>query len=400
MERELDFSEGNLRNRWFGVKDFWKELEDRAVGMVKVVLERALVVEQGRRVGCGRYKHSLRRRGYRNGSYVRDLLTRYGWIEGLCVPRVRAGGLDSEVLDRYRRRQRGLDRVLLEAFLLGHSTRKAAPVGSIRWFRRLFGGEISPQVVSNLVKELDHQVEHYHRRWLGDDYRFLYLDGLWITISKPVKVKKVLLVGLGVKEDGSKELLSFQLAGSESEASWWGFISDLKQRGLTGEKLEVIISDGASGLVKAHRALYPRVPHQLCAFHKAMDLAGHLTDKRHRSRIMADALRVFEGETATQVRKNLRAFCDRWSIKEPQAVRNFIRGFEYCLVYLEYPDPIRTMLKTNNPIERYLQEIRRRIIPMRSFNNAKSAERITYGLIAYVLKKNQDVPNYQFTQLA
>jgi putative transposase len=393
--REMDFSESNLWNRWFGVNIFWRELQGETKRFVKVRLERALVVEQRMRVGCGRYRRTGRRRGYRNGSYERDLLTSYGWIEGLKVPRVREGGMESEVFERYRRRQRALDRVLLEAFLLGHSTRK-----SIRWFRSLFGRGGSPQVVSNIVKDLDQQVQLYHRRRLGDDYRFLYLDGLWITISKPVKVKKVLLMALGIRADGTQELLSFQLAGSESEASWWGFISDLKQRGLAGENLEVIVSDRAPGLVKAIRALYPRVPHQLCTLHKAMDLAHHLADKRHRSRIMADALLVFEGETATQVRKNLRTFCDKWSIKEPQAVRSFIRGFEYCLVYLEYPDPLRTMLKTNNPVERYLQEIRRRIIPMRSFNNAKSAERITYGLIAYVLNKNQDVPNYQFTQLA
>ncbi len=348
-------------------------------------------------MGCGRYKHSPRRWGYRNGSYERDLLTSYGWIEGLAVPRVRKGGMESEVLERYRRRQRALDGILLEAFLLGHSTRK-----SIRWFKRVFGAEISAQAVSDIVKELDQQVQDYHGRRLGDHYRFLYLDGLWITLSKPVKVKKVLLVALGVKEDGSKELLSFQLAGPADggEASWWGFISDLKQRGLGGAGLEVVVSDRAPGLVKAIRALYPRVPHQLCSLHKAMELAGHLTDKRQRSRIMADALRVFEGESATQVRKNLKGFCDKWSIKEPQAVRNFIRGFECCLVYLEYPDPIRTMLKTNNPMERYLQELRRRIIPMRSFNNVKSAERIIYGLIAYVLNQPQDMPNYEFTQLS
>ncbi|MGB7061164.1 MAG: IS256 family transposase [Candidatus Zixiibacteriota bacterium] len=395
MERELDFSEGNLRDGWFGVKDFWRDLQGEAKRFVKVRLERALVVEQGRRVGCGRYKHSPRRRGYRNGSYVRDLLTSYGWIEGLSVPRVREGGLDSEVLERYRRRQRALDRVLLEAFLLGHSTRK-----SIRWFRRLFGAEISPQVVSNLVKELDHQVQEYHRRWLGDDYRFLYLDGLWITLSKPVKVKKVLLVALGVKQDGSQELLSFQLADSESESWWWGFLSDLKARGMKGENLEVMVSDGAPGLVKAIHSLYPRVSHQPCTFHKANDISQHLANKSHRHRIITDALHIFEATTATQARKRLRLFCHKWAAKEPQAVRNLLKGFEHCLVYLEYPDPIRTMLKTNNPVERYLQELRRRIIPMRSFNNAKSAERIIYGLIAYVINQPQDVPNYEFTQLA
>jgi putative transposase len=395
MKREMDFSESNLRNRWFGVKDFWKELEGRTMGMVKVGLERALVVEQGRRVGCGRYKRSPRRRGYRNGSFERDLLTRYGWIEDLRVPRVREGGMEFEVLERYRRRQRAVDRVLLEAFLLGHSTRK-----SIRWFKSLFGRGVSAQAVSNIVKELDQQVQEYHRRWLGDDYRFLYLDGLWITLSKPVKVKKVLLVALGVKQDGTKELLSFQLADSESESWWWGFLSDLKARGMKGENLEVMVSDGAPGLVKAIHSLYPRVSHQPCTFHKANDISQHLANKRHHHRIIADALHIFEATTATQARKRLRLFCGKWWSKEPKAVRNFVRGFEHCLTYLEYPDPIRTMLKTNNPIERYIQELRRRIIPMRSFNNARSAERIIYGIVAYVLNQPQDVPNYEFTQLA
>ena len=72
-----------LRNRWFGVRSFWKEMEGETKRFVTVRLERALVVEQGRRVGCGRYKRSSSRRGYRNGSFERDLLTSYGWIEGL-----------------------------------------------------------------------------------------------------------------------------------------------------------------------------------------------------------------------------------------------------------------------------------------------------------------------------
>ena len=395
MKREMDFSEGNLRNRWFGVNDFWRELQGEAKRFVKVRLERALIVEQGRRVGCSRYKRSPRRRGYRNGCFERDLLTSYGWIEDLRVPRVREGGMEFEVLERYRRRQRALDRVLLEAFLLGHSTRKA-----VRWFRSLFGDGVSPQTVSNIVKELDRQQEQFHRRQLGDDYRFLYLDGLWITVTKPVKVKKVLLVALGVKPDGTKELLSFQLADSESESWWWGFLSDLKARGMKGENLEVMVSDGAPGLVTAIHSLYPRVSHQPCTFHKANDISQHLANKRHRHRIIADALHIFEATTATQARKRLRLFCGKWWSKEPKAVRNFVRGFEHCLTYLEYPDPIRTMLKTNNPVERYLQELRRRIIPMRSFNNAKSAERIIYGLIAYVINQPQDMPNYEFTQLA
>ena len=86
--------------------------------------------------------------------------------------------------------------------------------------------------------------------------------------------------------------------------------------------------------------------------------------------------------------------------KEPKAVRAFLRNFDCCLIYLEYSDPIRTMLKTSNPIERYLEEIHRRIIPMRAFNNTKSVERIVYDIIAYVLNQQPDMPDTEFTQSA
>ncbi len=392
--REVDFTEKNLWNRWLGVNIFWKILQGDTKKFVKVRLERAMRAEADSQVGCGRYERSFGRRGYRNGRYSRDLLTSYGWIEGLEVPRVRQGGLESKILERYRRRQRQVDRLLLEAFLLGHATRKTGRV-----FKGLFGGSISPQTVSNIVHELDDEVRGFHRRRLGDDYRFVYFDGLWVTLSRPVKLRKVLLVALGIRPDGSKDLLGFQLAANEGESCWWGFLSDLKSRGLKGQNLEVIVSDGAAGLVKAITALYPRISHQRCVLHHCRNLEAHLTDKRHLRPITAQALQIFEAATETELRQRLHIFTDRWWSQEPKAVRVFLRGVENCLTYLEYPDPWRTSLKTNNPIERYLEEVRRRIIPMRHFNNDKSVNRIIYGIIAYVLNnQNQDMLINQFTQ--
>ncbi len=389
--REIDFSENNLFCRWLGVKSIWSDLERETRHYVKRRLERAMVAEVTSRVGCARYQRSYARQGYRNGSYARDLLTSYGWIEGLEVPRVREGGFVSDVFEKYHRRQRMVDIVLLEAFLLGHSTRKTR-----RLFRRLFGSTISAQAVSNIVHELDDDVQSFHQRVLGDDYQTVYLDGLWVTLSRPVKVKKVLLIALGVRVDGSKELLGFHLAPSESEACWWGFLSDLKHRGLLG--MSTIVSDGAAGLVKSIRGLYPRVGHQLCTFHKAMDLAAHLMEKRHRRRIIADALHIFDADNQTQARQRLRRFAQKWQDREPKAVRCFLREVDACFVFFQYPPPLWRSLKTSNPIERYIEEIRRRIIPMRSFNNERSVERIVYGIIAYVIKNNQGMsPNPIYT---
>jgi transposase-like protein len=386
--KPLRFADGNVGWVYSGVKSYWEEdVREFVLKNARKHLERMLEVEFRREVGCGRYKRTERRNDRRNGYYSRGLMTLYGWLEEVKVPRLRRGGWRSEVLGRYCRRSAALDRLILEGFLLGHSTRKTAKL-----FRRAYGGSISPQAVSNVVKALNHEVEAFHRRDLGDDYRFVYLDGLWLKITSPVKTRKVLLVAYGIRPDGQRELIDFMLANSESEACWWGFLSDLRSRGLRGNQLEVVIHDGSGGLMKALAGLYPRVKTQLCVFHKLSNLGQNLENRRLRSRISKDAADIYRAATEKELRVRLSSFKARWRVREPKAVRSFIRGFDQTLTYLEYPERMRSQIKTNNPLERYLEELQRRIKPLRKFVNAKSVDRIIYGLAAYVLdtRKNQN----------
>jgi putative transposase len=380
--KPLRFASGeNLGPIFSSVKSFWEEdVREFVLKNAGRHLERMLGVEFRQAVGCGKYQRTEKRRGQRNGYYKRAILTLYGWIEELKVPRLRRGGWKSIVLGRYCRRTKALDRLILEGFLLGHSTRK-----TVRQFRKLLGAGFSPQVVSNIVGVLKAEVEAFHHRPLRDIYRVLYLDGLWIKIARPVAAKMVLLVAYGYKYDGTKELLDFLLAPSEGEASWWGLLSDLKGRGLKGLRLEACVHDGCGGLRKALPALYPRVRQQWCVFHKLSDIGHNLQERKHRSRIARDAATIYETETERELREAMKDFKARWGQIEPRAVRCFMRGFEQTLVYREYGEPLRGLIKTNNPIERFLEEIRRRITPFRKFANVSSAERIVYGLTAYVL---------------
>lgn len=392
--RELDFSEKNLFCRWLGVKTIWGLIQGEVKKSVKVTLERALASEVRAQVGCGRYERSSVRQGYRNGSYGRDLLTQYGWIEGLRVPRLRQGGVSTGVFARYQRRQRLIDMVLLQAFLRGQSTRQTRRV-----FGLLFGESVSAPTVSRIVAQLDEAVTAFHRRPLSSPYQWLYLDGFWVKLRKPVKTKKVILLAYGVRSDGTAELVSFQLAAGESEACWWGFLGDLKRRGLVDPGL--VITDGAAGLLKALAIVWPRARQQRCVVHKVRDAVDEVTEGRHRQALQRDALWIFEqtAETETEVRKRLHRFRRKWQRVEPRAVHILLRGIEHCFTYLDYPPELQPTLKSTNPIERQIEEFRRRIIPMRSFNNVRSAERIIYGLIAYVLNTNlMDTSTIQFTQ--
>jgi putative transposase len=380
--KPLNFASGENVGLILGsVKSFWeKDIRCFVLKNARKHLERILGVEFRQAIGWGKYQRTEKRQGQGNGYYRRVLLTLYGWIEELKVPRLRTGGWRSIVLGRYCRRTKALDRLILEGFLLGHSTRK-----TVRQFRKLLGAGFSPQAVSNIVGALKAEVETFHHRKLFDVYRVLYLDGLWIKIARPVKTKMVLLVAYGYRYDGTRELVDFLLAPSESEASRWGLLSDLKSRGLKGVRLEVCVHDGCSGLRKALLALYPRAAQQWCVFHKLSDISANLPERAHRSKIARDAAAIYETETERELRSALKDFKAKWSQKEPKAVRCFVRGFEQTLTYRNYEEPLKTLLKTNNPIERCLEEFRRRIRPFRKFADTSSAERIIYGLIAYVL---------------
>jgi len=128
----MDFSEGNLRNRWLGVKSIWAVLHEETKQYVKSRLERALELAATVHVGCDRYERSSHRCGYRNGRYARDLLTSYGWIERLQVPRLRHGSVHSAVLERYR-----LDLFGLKWRCAGFCAR----VSTFVWIPRRRGGE-------------------------------------------------------------------------------------------------------------------------------------------------------------------------------------------------------------------------------------------------------------------
>jgi len=159
-------------------------------------------------------------------------------------------------------------------FIEGVSTR---PVGNV--LECLCGERLSASKVSSVVKELDEQVREYYHRPLADDYLFLFLDGLTVKIRMELKVKRFLvLVAYGIRADGSRELIGFQKANSESQACWQSFLANLKVRGLKGDNLKLIVMDGAKGLWKGAEEVYPLVAHQLCWAHKLRNVARSLSE--------------------------------------------------------------------------------------------------------------------------
>src|SRR4029434_10784599 len=182
---------------------------------LKELLEKRLEEEMAEYLGVCRYEHATDRHDYRNGHYVRHLLTEMGDLE-LLVPRSRKGKFPTQLFERYARRCRSVDKVLLVCFCLGLSTRKAASV-----LAPVLQVHVSASTISRIARDLDQKVGRYHGRALKDQYRYLFFDGVVLKSKGALKVqKKILLCAFGITVEGRHEMIDFYPAASESGACW------------------------------------------------------------------------------------------------------------------------------------------------------------------------------------
>ncbi len=242
---------------------FWADVHSQVRRFCNEALERESMRLREVYLNCERYERSANRRDQRNGFYFRDFQTVFGCLR-LKIARSRNRSFLPAVVGLFQRRSAEVTLLVREAFLRGVSTRQ---VGRVITSLQL--GPLSAQTVSHLSRHLDSLVAAFHQSRIADEWAYLFLDGVSLRVRRPAGRKRVhMLVAYGVRRDGSRQLLAFLRSQGESQAAWEGLLQDLYRRGLTGEQLQLIVTDGCPGLAAAMQTVYPRVLHQRCWVHK------------------------------------------------------------------------------------------------------------------------------------
>jgi len=355
-------------------EEIWKFIAATLKQGLRRFLESLLEGEVTTKVNARKYERNSRRQGYRGGHYLRDLVTRYGLLEDLRVPRLAEGPTDFKLFDKYQRRRPEVDAAIGRLFLQGVSTRRLKSIA-----RDLFGQEVSATTVSKTAGYLDEELKHYQTRPLSDDFPFLFLDGITQKVREIGVEKKVMLCALGMREDGTKEMLSFRLAEQEDTDSWRAFLVDVKSRGLQGKTLSLITTDGNPALLKAVKEIYPFLKVQRCIVHKLRNVAIKLK-RVHLKPSMAEAKGIFNAPSRRESIRRFKAWKERWQVEEERAVRCMEKDFYHCLHYYSFPKELWKKIRTTNVLERDFREVRRRTRPMGFFPHEESAQRIFYGV--------------------
>jgi transposase-like protein len=283
----------------------------------------------------------------------------------------------SRILPAYARRSPKVGEVIPILYLRGLSTGDFRPA-----LEGLLGEDaagLSATSVSRLCKEWEAHHDRFRKRLLSfSRYAYLFMDGIHVQVRLGEDPKVCLLIVIGVREDGVKELLAVEDGYRESTESWAGVFRDLKRRGLNEPKL--VVGDGALGAWAALRDVFPGAGEQRCWFHAAGNVVDCLPKRLH-SRAKGLLSEIIEAPTRKDARQALEVFREEYGAKYPKALAKLDRDWKPLTAFYDYPAEHRRHLRTTNPIESSFATVRLRTRVTKGAGSKAAALAMAYKLL-------------------
>lgn len=344
---------------------------------VEETLNGLLEAEADQLCGAQRYERSPDRVDTRAGSYERRLQTKAGQVT-LKVPRLRSLPFETQIIERYRRRESSVEEALMEMYLAGVSVRRVEDITEALW-----GTRVSPSAVSELNQKLYERIETWRNQPITGQFAYVALDGVWLKRSWGGEVKNVaVLVAIGVDQEGYRQVLGVSEGAKEDAASWRNFLRHLKERGLSGVRL--VTSDKCLGLVEALGEFYPEADWQRCMVHWYRNV-GSVVPQSHAKEVMAmlKAIHAQEDRQAAE-KKAADVVAKLRELKLGKAADVVEDGVGETLSYMAYPREHWTRIRTNNPLERIMREIRLRTRVVGAFPDGNSAQMLVAARLRHI----------------
>ena len=335
-------------------------------GTVEETLNALLDADADKLCNAEKYERTEERKDRRAGHYSRKLHTTAGEVN-IRMPKLRTLQFETAIIERYRRRESSVEEALVEMYLAGVSVRRVEDITEALW-----GTKVSSATVSNLNQKIYKQIEAWRQKPIIGEHPYVYLDGISLKRSWGGEVRNVsVLVAVGVNKEGYREILGVAEGAKEDKESWRNFLRYLKKRKLNGVKL--FITDKSLGLVESIGEFYPKARWQRCVVHFYRNVFSVVPKGKVKEVVaMLKAIHAQEDrkeavKKAATVVKKLQAMKLR---KASETVKD---GIEETLSYYAFPSEHWRKIRTNNPLERIMREIRRRTRVVGSFPDGNSA---------------------------
>lgn len=288
---------------------------------------------------------------YRNGCYERILQTEFGSIK-INIPRDRLNEFKTKLIKPYQRRTETFEDMILEIAQSGLSRETTTVV-----LRSLFGMSYSSSTIANIASKYEEEIKAFKNRSLSEDYFAIYLDGTFIPVCRKSVEKECILIALGVKTDGSKEVLGYLISPTESLCAYKELLQNLKSRGVKSSRL--FISDGFNGLNSLVKQEFPKSDFQRCLVHVLRNINSKVRPK-DRSEISEEFKSIRTSNNIEEVKEKFTDFYIKWERKYKNLGLSCLSADElFC--FMKYERDLWKSIFSTNAIESLNKEIKRRV---------------------------------------
>ena len=368
------------------------QLKEVVKNTVEDTLNAMLDAEADRLCNAERYERSESRKDTRAGHYTRNLDTGAGRVE-LKVPKLRKLPFETAIIERYKRREASVEEALIEMYLAGVSVRRVEDITEALW-----GTKVSSGTVSNLNKQIYEKIESWRNRSLKNYYPYVYLDGIVLKRSWGGEIRNIsVLVAIGVTEEGFREIIGVAEGAKEDKEGWGNFLKYLKNRGL--QNTELFISDKCMGLVESIAEHFPESRWQRCVVHYYRNVFSVVP--RGKVREVAAMLKAIHAqENREEALKKAAAVAVKLKeMKLKKASEKVSNSIHETLEYMYFPERHWLRIRTNNPLERIMREIRRRTRVVGNFPDGESALMLVAARLRHIAGTKWGTKKYLNTDL-
>ncbi|HUL12359.1 MAG TPA: IS256 family transposase [Methylococcaceae bacterium] len=331
----------------------------------KAFAERVLNAEMDHHLATGESGNS------RNGYGKKTVVTENSKLT-LDIPRDRQSTFDPQLIAKYQRRFPGFDDKIISMYARGMSTREI--VGHLR---ELYGVEVSPDLISAVTDAVLDEIAAWQARPLEPVYPLVFFDALRVKIRDEGLVRnKAIHVALGVRADGTKEVLGLWLEQNEGAKFWLRVMNELRNRGV--EDILVAVVDGLKGFPDAILAVFPQATVQTCIVHllrQSLDFVSY-KDRKAVAAALKDIYRAVDAKAAEEA---LTAFeTGPWGQKYQAIGQSWRRAWPEVVPFYAFPAEVRRLLYTTNAIESLNSKLRRAVRARGHFPTDEAALKLLF----------------------
>ena len=345
------------------------DISNEFKAILREVIETASQEELSSHLGYDKHQTSDTSNS-RNGYNDKTINSKYGQFD-VSIPRDRESSFEPQLVKKREVLLDGSEDLILSLYTKGMSVRDIQ-----HHLDDLYGYELSTETISNITAKVIEKANEWQSRPLEPMYPIIFMDATVLKIRVDRVVKNIAAyIMLGITIEGKKEIIGIWIGENETSKYWLTVLNDIQKRGI--QDVLIFAIDGLNGFNEAIQAVYPKAEIQRCIVHQIRSSLRFVSWKDRKS-VARDLKSVYSAHNEEDAQLALTEFNDIWGKKYPNITTSWTTHWNELATFFKYPDSVRKLIYTTNPIESLNASIKRKTKSKGSFPTIESAFKMLY----------------------